>query len=504
MADENTVTELVRILSNSKIVLSGDIDAKALKGIDTDLLASKIIESKRDSTAMLNVVLAEDVRSIIETLKRVEKAPMPIEVIRSSDFKPLAAETDASYKISNRPNDRAGGTATDFVNYFNNRLQKIRSLLEAHKSFGLLPNLDSLKGVTSGREISVVGMVTNKFVTKKGNVMAIIEDDTGNAKIMFMGGSSQQSRELTEKSNGIINDEVIAVKGKVSGPFVIASEIVWPDVPIKEKKVVADDVAVAFLSDIHVGSKRFMQKNFYNMIQWLNGNVNTNKELAGKIKYVVIGGDVADGIGVYPGQENDLAIFDIYTQYSELFNFIDAMPDYIHVFLIPGNHDAVQRAEPQPPLGSDIIRDFNRPNVHILSNPSYITLHGLDVLTYHGTSLDSMISAIPGSSYANPEKVMVEILKRRHLSPIYGGNVIVPSKEDNLVIDKIPDILHMGHIHKNGITSYHGVEIVNSGTWQARTDFQIRQGHIPTPCILPVYEMKSRVFSSINFSGEQS
>ncbi len=92
-----------------------------------------------------------------------------------------------------------------------------------------------------------------------------------------------------------------------------------------------------------------------------------------------------------------------------------------------------------------------------------------------------MISAIPDTSYANPEKAMIEILRRRHLSPIYGGNVIVPSKEDNLVIDKIPDILHMGHIHKNGIANYHGVEIVNSGTWQARTDFQIRQGHIPTP-----------------------
>jgi DNA polymerase II small subunit/DNA polymerase delta subunit B len=29
---------------------------------------------------------------------------------------------------------------------------------------------------------------------------------------------------------------------------------------------------------------------------------------------------------------------------------ISGIPDYIHMFIIPGNHDAVQLAEPQPRL----------------------------------------------------------------------------------------------------------------------------------------------------------
>ena len=84
----------------------------------------------------------------------------------------------------------------------------------------------------------------------------------------------------------------------------------------------------------------------------------------------------------------------------------------------------------------------------------------ITVALYHGTSLDSIIASIPNNSYAKPEKAMVELLKRRHLSPIYGGNIIVPSKNDSMIIEKAPDILHMGHIHKNGITNYHGVAIV--------------------------------------------
>ncbi len=497
------VQELVRILSLSRVVLSGDVKPELLEGIDIDVLANRIISSKKESAALL-VIKSDDIIKELEEMGKVDKAPLPIEVIRSSDFKPFAMEMDANYSINNRKTERTEGTASDFVNYFRSRLAKIKTILESHAAAaGLLRNLEALKGLTDGREVSIVGIVADKFVTKKGNVMLVLEDETGEAKVMFMNGTGQKAKELFENGGKIINDEVVAITGKISGPFVIANQVLWPDIPIRTKKNIEDDIAIAFMSDIHVGSKRFMQKNFESMIKWLNGNgEQRHKELAGKVKYIVMAGDVADGVGIYPGQDRDLAILDLYAQYQELFNYIDAIPDYIHVFLLPGNHDAVQRAEPQPPLGSDILKGFKRDNVHIISNPSYVTAHGLDILAYHGTALDSVIAAIPGMSYAHPEKVMIEMLKRRHLSPVYGGNVIVPSREDNLVIDKVPDILHMGHIHKNGISSYHGVEIVNSGTWQARTDYQIMQGHIPTPCVLPVYEAKSKNFTSISF-GEQ-
>ncbi len=500
---ENRVKELVRLLSQSKIVLSGSIDEKALSGIDVELLASKVIEARMGSTAALNIVTLEEILKVLDSLK-VEKAPVPIEVIRSADFRPIAAETEAKYRMFNTPSERTEGTASDFVSHFNSRLKKIRALIETRRDYGLIPNLEATKGFMNGREVSIVGMVSNKIETKKGNLMIILEDETGEAKVMIMNGTSQQARELFEKAGNLIFDEVVAVKGKISGPFVIANDLIWPDIPIKQRKEVDEDVSIAFMSDIHVGSKRFMKESFSNVIRWLNGNIEANRDVAGKIKYIVMAGDVVDGVGIYPGQEAELAIPDIYAQYEELMSFVDAIPEYIHVFMLPGNHDAVQLAEPQPPLTSDLLKDFRKDNVHILSNPGNVTLHGMDVLAYHGKSLDSIISMVPGLSYAQPEKAMIELLKRRHVSPVYGNaasSTIVPSKEDNLVIERIPDILHMGHVHKNGITNYHGVEVVNSGTWQSRTDFQIRQGHIPTPCVLPVYDMKNHIFNSINFNS---
>ncbi len=63
------------------------------------------------------------------------------------------------------------------------------------------------------------------------------------------------------------------------------------------------------------------------------------------------------------------------------------------------------------------------------------------------------MAALPGASYEEPDKVMAEMLKRRHLAPIYGGKTtIVPGGTDHLAIDSVPDVLHCGHVHTVGIS----------------------------------------------------
>jgi DNA polymerase II small subunit len=178
-------------------------------------------------------------------------------------------------------------------------------------------------------------------------------------------------------------------------------------------------------------------------------------------------------------------------------DFIGDLPDYVEVIVSPGNHDAVRRGEPQPALGKDLISC----DVTSIGNPSNVTIEGFKHLIYHGSSIDSMIANIPGSSYAHPEKVMVEYLRRRHLSPVYGGNLIIPENVDYMVIEDPPDIFHAGHVHKNGYTQYRGTLVINSGTFQDRTDFQIKQGHIPTPALVPVFEMKSGRLHTLDFKS---
>ena len=169
--------------------------------------------------------------------------------------------------------------------------------------------------------------------------------------------------------------------------------------------------------------------------------------------------------------------------------------------MCPGNHDAVRVADPQPAIIDELLGDITKmENVYSVGSPCYFSLHGVEVLMYHGASIHSIVPHIPRMSYDHPEKVAEEYLKRRHLHPVYGERPpITPEKKDYLVIEKVPDIMHLGDVHKNGYLNYKGVVAINSGTWQNTTPYQIRLGHHPTPCILPVVNLHNTKLTVIHF-----
>ena len=92
-------------------------------------------------------------------------------------------------------------------------------------------------------------------------------------------------------------------------------------------------------------------------------------------------------------------------------------------------------------------------------------------------------------------------LQGRHLAPIYGERTpIAPEKKDFMVIDKIPDIFHAGHVHVVKCDNYRGTLIVNSGAWQDQTGFQQKMGLVPTPGIVPLVNLQTSRVSTLNFT----
>jgi DNA polymerase II small subunit len=121
-----------------------------------------------------------------------------------------------------------------------------------------------------------------------------------------------------------------------------------------------------------------------------------------------------------------------------------------------------------------------------------VSLHGVEVLMYHGRSIDDVVSTVPGISNNNPEKAMRLLLQSRHLAPIYGGKTTLsPETRDFLVIERVPDIFHAGHIHALGYCNYRGVLIVNSGGWQEQTDYMQKLGFTPTPSKVPIINLQT-------------
>jgi len=496
--------ELVKRFAEAELALAPD----ALELLKTAEDPLRIAERALKAGKERNLFVVE--RTLIQELlerKEEEKIPMPVEVVRAPGFKPLAKEYHADLEFIERADvsgkSRCKGQVEDFVAYFRDRVERTRKILETRGGNAGIVKTKALNSFAEGREVRVIGIIRSKRPTRKADLLIELEDEDGLAKVWVGKGRNDAEKRCFAEANNLLPDEVVAVDGKVSGPFLVATGVVWPDVPVRAAALGERDVAIAFLSDLHVGSKLFLEQRFGAFVQWLNGGVGGEKqrELAGKVKYLIVAGDIVDGIGIYPKQEKELVVRDIFEQYRMFGKIMEAVPDYIEVIVAPGNHDAVRRAEPQPRIADEIAEAVGG-GMHLVGNPSMAEIEGQKTLIYHGTSLDSIIAGLKGLSYNCPEKAMVELVKRRNLSPLFGDNPIVPEHKDYMLIEDVPDIVHMGHIHKNGYDRYKGILIVNSGTWQDRTEFQMKQGHVPSPCLLPVYDMRRGELEVVSFAAE--
>jgi len=469
-------------------------------GIRLTLDAEQIIKEKNDERLLEALVALKKpliTKSDVDSVLAQRKEELKVEVRGTTGFVPLAKDYESDIQVVHTRDvtgkSRTKGEVENFVSYFRNRYTRISRFLRIPGAESLVDLKDIKRYLNERVRINV--MVSSKKETKKGNLLLEVEDLTGSFKVVF--SSNSRNEKLAEKAKGILLDEVVSISGKVLEPYIIADDIDWPEIPVmRERKKSEKDLAIAYLSDTHFGSRYFLEKEFKSFIDWMHGRGEA-KELAGKVKYVIVAGDLVDGIGIYPNQEKELVVKDIYAQYKMFDDFVESLPDWVEVIICPGNHDAVRRGEPMPAIGKDLISS----DVTSVGNPSTVVVEGLKHLIYHATSIDSMIANLPNASYSHPEKVMVEYLRRRHLSPIYGGNLIIPENIDYMVVDDEPDVLHCGHVHKNGYTQYRGTLLINSGTFQDRTEFQVKQGHVPSPALVPVSEIKSGRLRTLDFKS---
>ncbi|WP_135610177.1 DNA-directed DNA polymerase II small subunit [Methanococcoides sp. AM1] len=400
------------------------------------------------------------------------------------------------------------GEYMEFVQYFRNRYSKLSDMIRGRITARPIESLNKNRKHGSGlkrsgggdySEVSIIGMVSEVRSTANGHKMLQLEDPTGSFLVLV----HQAEKDLFEEASKIILDEVIGITGSLTndGSLIIAKKLILPDLPNISHRREGTWGKAVFTSDVHIGSSTFLEKEWCGFLDFLNGKCDNEqmRELSKDIRFLVIAGDLVDGIGIFPGQEHELDILDIYDQYAKAAEYFSQVPEHIQIIISPGNHDAVRQAEPQPRFPERITSLFED-RIIFVGNPALVDLDGVQVLMYHGRSIDDLVASVPGVSYQEPEKAMIEMLKRRHLSPIYGSRVsIAPEKQDHFVIDTIPDILHCGHVHTIGIGRYKNVLAINSGTWQSQTEFQKRVNLMPTPAQVPIVDLSTLRTTLLHF-----
>ena len=507
-----------RAIENS-IRLLDDAAVRRLIEMDSTERISNFDESTRPAinvTSHSHVDVHEDPQKepgrVIAPIKTNEIIPSPrphgLDHYSLDDFpshaKDVDPEIDIHFDITG--NSVTEGRLIDMQSCFMDRLSKIRKMI-IESSNPRLPRrpiriseawAERKSRNSSATEVTLIGLVEFKRFGKNGDIQFAIEDESGSVECVLYSKPEWEKPEYRYHpvKDGLLDDDVLGVTGYFTESGRLrATDLHRPGLEYHEKAKAGSHaaVSVAFLSDIHVGSKTFLAPQWEKMIQWFKVD-----PLAKNIRYFVMTGDGVDGIGIYPGQERHLQIKDLYKQYGELARMVESLPDWVDTIILPGNHDAVRPAEPQPALDPEVQQGYS--DVTFAGNPSDFSLHGVRVLAYHGVSISDFVSSLRSVTFEHPERAMMAMLERRHLAPSWGGKTpLSPEPEDSMVIQTIPDIFVTGHVHGHHASQYKGTHVIHSSTWQNQTDYQRMLGFQPRPCILTIVNLHTHAVASIPF-----
>ena len=422
-----------------------------------------------------------------------------------NDYTCLAvdAPTDITVHYDITGKSTTEGKMNDITACFTDRLTKIREMIVKNSKLPrrptevarLLREVHRYQGYDN--KAVAIGLVNEPRYTKNGHLMWSLEDETGEMNCLLTKRQGDDRDKFQEQiiHAGLMPDDVLGVSGTFSqnGDIFYVDDLHFPMKARHEKASSPFGISVAYISDIHLGSKTFLEAQWHKMVRWFHSD-----PLAKTIKYLVLSGDCVDGVGIYPGQDKELLIPDFYAQYSQFAKLIELLPDWVECIMLPGNHDAVRPAEPQPTFEKDIQQDYN--TTTFVGNPCDFSLHGVRHLSYHGKSIDDFVAGLKTVTYAEPVEAMRQMLRRRHLAPQWGGKTpLSPEPEDGLVISEVPDIFVTGHVHGHACVDFKGTTLICSSTWQDQTSYQRMLGFQPKPCMLTIVNLQSHATTSIPF-----
>ena len=435
--------------------------------------------------------------------------------IKKNSLNKYKEKMDENFKIIYDTNDKINSSegVEGYTSLFRSRYEKSLRILSLRQDSKRVKKIETIKQLFNQSNInykslskeeannSVViaaGLVMEKDI-KNNNYDITIDDQTG------LLTATTFDEDLKKQISMLAVDQMVMIEFEINSKRRknTIKNLFSLDVPDRIPNRSKTEVFSILISDLHIGSKFFMEKEFQSFLEWLNGNDRDSKDIISKIKYICICGDLIDGIGIFPNQDRELLEKDSFSQMDHAINILSKIPKHMKVFLIPGNHDLGRRALPQPAIPKKYAEKiYSLNNITMLGNPCMINMEGIKILMFHGQSLDDIIASIPGLSYSKPAEAMKILLKSRHLSPIYGQRTpIAPEKEDMMVIEEVPDILHSGHVHVIDVDSYKGTLLVNSGAWQSQTPFQQTMGITPTPGIAIAINLSNLKPFKIDFNN---
>lgn len=234
-------------------------------------------------------------------------------------------------------------------------------------------------------------------IVLENNEKIILEDTTGLDEFLIDN----------ELGKFIVEDEVIGVVCERKDGLNYVKQVVYPDIPFKKTvNYSKSNRRCIFISDVHMDSSSFKKNAYENFLNWLKNEKET--------LVIVLGG--------------------ISKNKKDIDNFLND---------ISKNQTIV------------LSQDENFKNN--LNDPTLIELENVKIFLSEGKFIEN---------YSNkwklpPDETLVNLLKKRHLNPIFSK----PFDNDAFLLEDIPDIIAVGHTLKPTMVNYKGTTILTSGSF---------------------------------------
>jgi len=322
----------------------------------------------------------------------------------------------------------------DFINSLFEKLPKkteieiLRAFEQKKKtSVGDLTNFfvdryEKIRKMFSGRSDLLNLISINKITprTKKFSLIGLVKEKTG--KNLVLEDLTGEINVLLKKDKKIVLDEVVGVVCE-QDDVVRVKNVLFPDVPLKrEINKTKKETYCLFISDIHMDDKNFQKPNYKKFLDWLN-------EKKFEKLYIFVLGHVS-------------------SNKEDIVNFFDSLPEEVFKIYLKGEDD--------PDLKVGDLQLSELVLIRIEKNVVSLLFHGGLLEKYSSLWKDP------------PEEIMLNLLKKRHIDPIFEKKFY---EHDPFVLDIIPDIVAFGHLHSPGYLNYKGTTILSTGSFITKPIF---------------------------------
>src|SRR5437899_4954286 len=204
------------------------------------------------------------------------------------------------------------------------RITKITALKERSNNAKLRKTYDMNTDTNTSSSI-IAGLLMSKR-SKKNGLEMVIDDYSGMVSVLAV------TEELKKQASILALDQMIMVEvdniNKKGNQGFVVRNLVSPDIPDHLPNRSKSESYAVLISDLHVGSKYFQEIEFLRFLNWLSL---TDDEIVSKIKFVCIGGDLIDGIGIFPNQEKELIEMDTSKQMGHVVYLLGKITQHIKV-----------------------------------------------------------------------------------------------------------------------------------------------------------------------------